>query len=227
MARDSFDETLSVKQANSVGDYVNSAVSKAIRDMESASNEFLAAMKDKWADENAVKVAQAVSKAMKDVTDTTNKNNGSFFSGIKSAVSTWAKAAKKSVSFGVDPVNLAAAINAGVVKSAFEDGSFGFKDVNANVSEILDSYETFKKEVKRAESELNSKLKSANVFGNRAAQIALANAGSKIFDILHQALDQVDKDLNVCLNNSKQTYTKLGSSTEEAFRGMTNTTQSK
>lgn len=212
MARDSYDETVSIKQANAIGDRVNEIVALAKTKITAKSDEFVNVVSENWEDKNAVDFANAYKRNMEGIIDNLGTNNKTFFSTLKDIVNSYAQAGGLSERFGKDPIVVSTGLGVGKVKEAFGDGSFGFKGNNIHVPEaITEKLEELAKEVRHEATETVQKLNSINAFGNFSIQRNIAASGGELLSITEENLKNIRKDCNTFLQKTASMYAKVGS----------------
>ena len=215
-------ETLSMRQAESIGERVNEIMADCKSKMDAKSAEFVNTVSSEWEDENAKKFAEAYKKSFDSFMDELDKNNKTFFGVLKDIADGYAKLGNIGKRFSKSATPVKANINVSSIKDAFADGSFGMMHVETGGEVVSKALEEYEKAVSKIASETVAKLKSINAFGNPSVQNNVAKSGGKLIEILEGHVKETRLECNECIDKTKAAFKKFGQAAAESSGKLAN-----
>ena len=211
--------TVSPKQVQVLENEIDSIFSIAKVKTENACNDFLNKVSNKWADEYSVSFAKDFTNSMNVCIDSLAKSANDFKSSITNIANFYArKAGKQLLSFNNLSCN--SAINPNIVKSSFNDGEFGIKNINS-INDISLELNGLSNTYKSIAEELRSRISSINAFGNSEIKANLLKLSGNVMDILNSSIVKVKKEAETTISNKNREYNEVTNVINESFKNKT------
>lgn len=187
----SVNNTISPKQVDKLlGDFQR-AVTEAKDTIETEAVEFFENFGRVWAGEDARKKADRLAIDFNsNLIDNLAGGFNYIARGVIDIANSYAKKAGKSP-LAYRRIEFPHNINANAVKSEWDDGAFGFKQIPGKIAGIIATFDLFRSSVNRAANELADSIKSVNAFGNPEIKQALSDVCTVLTDIMFDYVKQL------------------------------------
>ena len=200
-------ETLSQKEAKAIADEANALMSLCNTRIKTSCADFIEKVSKVWEDQNAIDYFREFKASIEGFIDELSHNNGVFISTVQSIANYYAEVGNMA-KIALSPIGLIGEILITKIKDHFDDGDeFGFVNPENGAEQVMDAFETLKKQLNQIALDTVSKIKSINAFGNQEVQLQVAASAGKLVEILENHIKEADKQIRGYVDSTaKQSY---------------------
>lgn len=213
-------ETLSPSQAQSIIEQASSVMSVTNNAIVAKNEEFIDKLSHIWEDENAVTYVGKHKVNFDQLLQELQKNTQTFADTVKDIADGYARVAGNSVSINAVLGKSVGVVDVAKISNFFADGEggdeFGFRNPESGASQVMDAFDALKTQVTAIASEAVERIQSINAFGNQTVIANLAKSAGKVVQIVEDHINEASQQISQYVEQTAQSYIKLGTSAETA-----------